>query len=108
MLGRTTVDIIKTGGFKVSALEIEDVLRSHPAVAECAVVGVADEEWGERVAAAIELRPSAALSLDELQQWARDRLAPYKVPRAMRTVDALPRNAVGKVVKPEVAALFPG
>ena len=55
LLGRTTVDIIKTGGFKVSALEIEDVLRSHPAVAECAVVGVADEEWGERVAAAIEL-----------------------------------------------------
>jgi malonyl-CoA/methylmalonyl-CoA synthetase len=107
LLGRTTVDIIKTGGFKVSALEIEDVLRSHPAVAECAVVGVADEEWGERVAAAIELRPSAALSLQELQQWAKDRLAPYKVPRAMRTVDALPRNAVGKVIKPEIAALFP-
>jgi len=106
LLGRTTVDIIKTGGFKVSALEIEDVLRSHPAVGECAVVGVADEEWGERVAAAIELRPSTELSLHELQRWAKDRLAPYKVPRAMRTVEALPRNAVGKVVKPEVAALF--
>jgi len=106
LLGRTSVDIIKTGGFKVSALEIEEVLRLHPAVAECAVVGVADEEWGERVAAAIELRPSAALSLQELQQWAKDHLAPYKVPRAIRTVDALPRNAVGKVVKPEVAALF--
>ena len=106
LLGRSTVDIIKTGGFKVSALEIEDVLRLHPAVAECAVVGVADEEWGERVAAAIELRPSAVLSLQELQQWAKDRLAPYKVPRAIRTVHALPRNAVGKVMKPEVAALF--
>jgi len=70
------------------------------------VVGVADEEWGERVAAAIELRPSTELSLHELQRWAKDRLAPYKVPRAMRTVEALPRNAVGKVVKPEVAALF--
>ncbi len=106
LLGRSTVDIIKTGGFKVSALEIEDVLRLHPAVAECAVVGVADEEWGERVAAAIELRPRAVLSLQELQQWAKDRLAPYKVPRAIRTVHALPRNAVGKVMKPEVAALF--
>ena len=106
LLGRKTIDIIKTGGYKVSALEIEDVLRLHPAVAECAVVGVADEEWGERVAAAIELRPRAALSLEELQQWAKDRLAPYKVPRAIRTVDALPRNAVGKVVKPEVVALF--
>ena len=106
LLGRTSVDIIKTGGFKVSALEIEEVLRLHPAVAECAVVGVADEEWGERVAAAVELRPSTELSLPELQQWAQGRLAPYKVPRALRTVDALPRNAVGKVVKPDVAALF--
>jgi malonyl-CoA/methylmalonyl-CoA synthetase len=106
LLGRTTVDIIKTGGYKVSALEVEDVLRLHPAVAECAVVGVTDEEWGERVAAAIELRPSAALSLEDLQLWAKERLAPYKVPRAIRTVHALPRNAVGKVVKPEVVALF--
>jgi malonyl-CoA/methylmalonyl-CoA synthetase len=106
LLGRTSVDIIKTGGFKVSALEIEEVLRLHPAVAECAVVGVADEEWGERVAAAIELRPGAELSLPELQQWAHGRLAPYKVPRALRAVDALPRNAVGKVMKSDVAALF--
>jgi malonyl-CoA/methylmalonyl-CoA synthetase len=106
LLGRSSVDIIKTGGFKVSALQIEEVLRMHPAVAECAVVGVADEEWGERVAAAIELRPSATLALPELQQWAKSRLAPYKVPRLLRTLETLPRNAVGKVVKPDVAALF--
>ena len=56
LLGRTSVDIIKTGGFKVSALEIEEVLRTHPAIAECAVVGVGDDEWGERVSAAVELR----------------------------------------------------
>jgi malonyl-CoA/methylmalonyl-CoA synthetase len=106
LLGRTAVDIIKTGGFKVSALEIEEVLRLHPAIAECAVVGLSDEEWGERVAAAIELRSSSSLSLADLQHWAGERLAPYKVPRAMRTVHALPRNAMGKVVKPEVTALF--
>ena len=106
LLGRTAVDIIKTGGFKVSALEIEEVLRSHPVIADCAVVGVADEEWGERVAAAVELRPNAMLLLGDLQQWAKARLAPYKIPRAMCTVDALPRNAVGKVMKPAVAALF--
>jgi malonyl-CoA/methylmalonyl-CoA synthetase len=106
LLGRTSVDIIKTGGFKVSALEIEEVLRTHPCIAECAVVGVPDEEWGERVSAAVELHPGAALSLDELQQWARERLAPYKVPRGIRTVASLPRNALGKVVKGEVAALF--
>jgi malonyl-CoA/methylmalonyl-CoA synthetase len=106
LLGRTSVDIIKTGGYKVSALEIEEVLRTHPAIAECAVVGVTDEDWGECVSAAVELRQGATLSLDELQQWARSQLAPYKVPRALQQVPALPRNAMGKVVKPEVAGFF--
>jgi malonyl-CoA/methylmalonyl-CoA synthetase len=106
LLGRISVDIIKTGGFKVSALEIEEVLRTHPCIAECAVVGVADEEWGERVSAAVELRDGASLSLPDLQQWARPLLAPYKIPRDLRPLAALPRNAMGKVTKPEVAALF--
>ena len=106
LLGRTSVDIIKTGGFKVSALEIEEVLRLHPAIQECAVVGVGDTEWGERVSAAVELRPGTCLSLPDLQEWARERLAPYKVPRALKPVAALPRNAMGKVTKPEVAGLF--
>ena len=106
LLGRSNVDIIKTGGYKVSALEIEEILRTHPAIAECAVVGVSDEDWGERVSAAVELRTGASLSLDELQQWAKVQLAPYKVPRALQAVPALPRNAMGKVVKPEVAGLF--
>jgi malonyl-CoA/methylmalonyl-CoA synthetase len=106
ILGRTSVDIIKTGGFKVSALEIEEELRTHPAVAECAVVGVPDPDWGERVSVAVELAAGAELDLDALQAWARERLAPYKVPRALRCVSALPRNAMGKVLKPEVAKLF--
>ena len=106
LLGRTSVDIIKTGGFKVSALEIEEVLRTHPAIAECAVVGVSDEDWGECVSAAVELRDGATLSLGDLQQWAKPQLAPYKIPRALQHVSALPRNAMGKVVKPEVAGLF--
>ena len=106
LLGRTSVDIIKTGGYKVSALEIEEVLRLHPAIAECAVVGVADEDWGERVSAAVELRAGAELSLGELQAWAKSQLAPYKIPRALQEVAALPRNAMGKVVKPQVAGLF--
>lgn len=106
ILGRSSVDIIKTGGFKVSALEIEEVLREHPAVAECAVVGVEDREWGERVYVAVELREGATLEQEALARWAKERLAPYKVPRALRTVGALPRNAMGKVLKPEVARLF--
>ena len=93
-------------GGTLSALEIEEVLRAHPAIAECAVVGIADPEWGERVALAVELKPGASVSLEDLQTWAKPQLAPYKVPRALRSVDTLPRNAMGKVLKPDVAALF--
>jgi len=106
LLGRRSTDILKSGGFKISALEIEATLREHPAIAECAVVGLDDPEWGQRVAAAVELRTGAMLTLSELDLWARDRLAPYKIPRALVCVEALPRNAMGKVVKPQVAALF--
>jgi malonyl-CoA/methylmalonyl-CoA synthetase len=98
LLGRSSVDIIKTGGFKVSALEIEEAIRQHPAVGDCAVIGEPDEEWGERVVALIELKHGATLALDELQGWIKPRLAPYKVPRALRC-GPLPRNAMGKVIK---------
>ena len=106
LLGRKSVDIVKTGGYKVSALEVEEALRRHPAIAECAVVGIPDPEWGERVAAAVELAPGAELTLDELRGWARERLAVYKIPSRLEVVGALPRNALGKVVKPGVAELF--
>jgi malonyl-CoA/methylmalonyl-CoA synthetase len=106
LLGRTSVDIIKTGGYKVSALEIEDVIRAHPAVSDCAVVGVSDPEWGERVGVAVELKAHAALSLADLQAWTKTRLAPYKIPRELHCITSLPRNAMGKVVKPELAKLL--
>src|SRR5439155_23920403 len=89
-------------------LEVEEVLRTHPAIAECAVVGVDDPEWGERICAAVERRGEAELTLAELQAWAKERLAPYKNPRALRSMPTLPRNALGKVTKPEVAKLFTG
>jgi malonyl-CoA/methylmalonyl-CoA synthetase len=108
ILGRSSVDIIKTGGFKVSALEIEEVLRAHPAVADCAVVGVDDPEWGQRVCAAVVLRACAVLDLAALRGWARERIAIYKVPTRLRLLDTLPRNAMGKVTKPEVQRLFAG
>src|SRR5256886_11198435 len=105
ILGRRSVDIIKTGGYKVSALEIEEVLRTHPTVLECAVVGVDDSEWGEPVCAAVAMGCTAALMLAPLQAWAKQRLAPYKGPRAPRCVRALPPNALGEGVKPDGAAL---
>jgi len=106
ILGRQSVDIIKTGGEKVSALEIEAVLRAHPAIADCAVVGVADADWGERVSAAVVLAAGRALGLEELRDWARERLATFKLPARLIAVDELPRNAMGKVVKPRVRELF--
>jgi malonyl-CoA/methylmalonyl-CoA synthetase len=106
ILGRNSVDIIKTGGFKVSALEIEEVLRTHSTIKECAVVGVPDEEWGERVCAAVILRGGDELSLDVFRDWAKGQLAPYKVPTRLLSVEDLPRNAMGKVTKPAVKELF--
>jgi malonyl-CoA/methylmalonyl-CoA synthetase len=104
ILGRNSTDIIKTGGYKVSALEIEEVLRTHPDITECAVVGVPDRLWGERVCAVVELRNGGVLSLEQLQQWAKPRLASYKVPKTLKAVGALPRNALGKVIKGDVRA----
>lgn len=103
LLGRTSIDIIKTGGYKVSALEIEDVIRVHPSVHDCAVVAVADAEWGERLVAIVELRPDSTLELASLREWLRPRLAPYKIPTALHT-RPLPRNAMGKVLKPALQA----
>jgi malonyl-CoA/methylmalonyl-CoA synthetase len=110
ILGRTNVDILKTGGHKVSALEIEEALRAHPAVAECAVVGVPDPEWGERVAAAVVLNEGmndrSALDLPSLRAWARESLAVHKLPSRLLVLDELPRNAIGKVMKPALVAMF--
>jgi len=106
ILGRTNIDILKTGGHKVSALEIEETLREHPAVLECAVVGVPDDEWGERVAAALVIKNGEVPDLEQLRAWAKERMAVHKVPSRLLLLDALPRNAMGKVTKPAVRALF--
>ncbi len=108
ILGRSSVDIINTGGHKISALEIEKVLREHPSVEACAVVGTPDPEWGVRVAAAVVTDdPAPEDELEEtLRSWVRERLAPYKAPRRFLLLERLPRNALGKVKKPEVVELF--
>ncbi|MGL5081497.1 MAG: acyl-CoA synthetase [Microcoleaceae cyanobacterium] len=106
ILGRMSVDIIKTGGYKVSALEIEEVLRTHPTIQDCAVVGVDDLEWGERVCAALVLQPRQDLTLTQLRSWAKEQMAVYKVPTRILIVAELPCNAMGKVTKPTVMQLF--
>ena len=108
ILGRGSVDILKTGGEKVSALEIEDVLREVSGVRDCAVVGVPDADWGDRVCAAVVVVDASESTPTEaaLRSHVRARLAPYKVPKDIRLVPDLPRNAMGKVNKPEVRKLF--
>lgn len=104
LLGRTSVDILKSGGYKLSALEIEEALREHGAIAEVAVVGVPDEAWGERVVAVVVAAPGREeeCATGPLRAWAKERIAPYKVPRDVILVRSLPRNAMGKVVKPDL------
>ncbi len=106
ILGRSSVDIIKSGGYKLSALEIESALLDHESVAECAVVGLADDTWGEAVHAAVVRENDSALSTEELRAWCKSRMSAYKVPKAIHFMDTLPRNAMGKVTKQAVKALL--
>jgi len=108
ILGRSSVDIIKTGGYKVSALEIEEVLRTHQDIKECAVVGIPDALWGERVSAALVLHKGANLNIGSLREWAKERLASYKIPKDALVVEELPKNAMGKVSKPSIKTLMEG
>jgi acyl-CoA synthetase (AMP-forming)/AMP-acid ligase II len=102
ILGRTSVDIIKSGGFKIAAREIEEALLEHPWVAEAAVFGVPDEIWGQRIAAAVVvvagIDPAADL-LAVLGPHVAERLADYKRPRVVLALPSLPRNALGKLQK---------
>jgi malonyl-CoA/methylmalonyl-CoA synthetase len=105
ILGRLSVDIIKSAGYKLSALEIESSLLEHPDIRECAVVGVPDETWGEVVAAALvvsENKPSS----EAIEQWCQSKMSRYKIPRLWLISENLPRNAMGKVLKPAVKDLF--
>jgi len=106
IMGRLSVDIIKSGGYKLSALEIEAALLEHPLIAECAVIGLPDDTWGEAVTAVCVLTANGTLDLKTLRDWCKDRLSVYKVPQRFKVVAELPRNAMGKVTKPAVKALF--
>jgi len=97
IMGRSSVDIIKSGGYKISALEIESVLLQHEAIKECAVLGKPDETWGEKVTAVCVLQGN--LSIKELREWGKERMATYKVPQELEVLDELPRNQMGKLEK---------
>lgn len=104
ILGRTSVDILKSGGYKLSALEIEAVILELEAVREVAVVGVPDENWGDRVVACVVASEGRghACTEEAIRAHVRTKLAPYKCPKEVRVMEALPRNVMGKVVKPDL------
>jgi malonyl-CoA/methylmalonyl-CoA synthetase len=106
ILGRDSVDIIKSGGYKISALEIEELLRQHPAVADCSVVGLANTEWGEIVAAALVPTTPNQIDTNQINTWLRQQLPAYKCPRQYLVLLDLPRNAMGKVTKNDLKPLF--
>jgi malonyl-CoA/methylmalonyl-CoA synthetase len=107
VLGRSSLDIIKTGGFKVGAHEVEDVLRLHPSVRDVAVTGAPDAELGQRIAAWVVVRDGEAVSLSELQTLVCEQLASHKRPREIHLVDDLPRTPMGKVEKHKLLAARP-
>ncbi|CAI8601225.1 unnamed protein product [Vicia faba] len=114
ILGRKNADIIKNGGYKLSSLEIESLIVEHPTVSECCVLGIPDKDYGEIVCAIIvpavpaaksEEESKPTLSLAELTSWAKNKLAPYKIPTQLIVWESLPRNAMGKVNKKELKKL---
>jgi malonyl-CoA/methylmalonyl-CoA synthetase len=101
-MGRSSIDIIKSGGYKLSALEIEGVLLTHDDISEVAVIGVQDDTWGESVAAVVGLRDEADLDLGNLKHWCVGKMSAYEIPKQLKVLDALPRNSMGKVTKSEL------
>ncbi|HYT10910.1 MAG TPA: AMP-binding protein, partial [Mycobacteriales bacterium] len=95
-------DLIIRGGYNVYPREIEEVMHEHPAVAEVAVIGVPHPELGEEVGAAVTLKPGASVTADELREYTKGQVAAYKYPRKVWIVDALPKNATGKIMKREI------
>jgi malonyl-CoA/methylmalonyl-CoA synthetase len=106
IMGRSSVDIIKSGGYKLSALEIEGVLLTYEAISEVAVIGVEDDTWGEAVTAFVVLKDGASLDYEQLKNWCDGKMSSYKIPKNLKVVEALPRNAMGKVTKPDLKKLL--
>jgi acyl-CoA synthetase (AMP-forming)/AMP-acid ligase II len=98
--------MIISGGFNVYPSEVEQVIWSHPAVQDCAVIGVPDAQWGEAVKAVVELNAGQLVREDELIALCKDRLGSVKAPKTIEFVDSLPRSPVGKVLKKDLRAKY--
>jgi fatty-acyl-CoA synthase len=99
-------DMIISGGENVYPAEVESAIYGHPDVLEVAVIGVPDDKWGESVKAVCVAKPGASLEADSVIQWARERIAAFKVPKSVEVLAALPRNASGKILRKDLRAPY--
>ena len=95
-------DMIISGGENIYSPEVERVLAEHPAVMECAIIGVPDDTWGETVKAVVALKPDTSATEDEIIEYCREHLAHFKCPKSVDIVEALPRNPTGKILKKDL------
>ncbi len=101
-------DLIITGGENVYPREVEEVIYTRPEVQECAVIGLPDKEWGERVTAFVVVRPGHKIEGKELQAFLKERLSPFKVPKEYMMVEEIPKSPAGKILKRELRTQFSG
>ena len=106
ILGRNSVDIIKSGGHKISALEIEELIRKNSIIKDCGVVGIPDEEWGEIVVAGLVLKDGIKTIPKSFDSWLKKQLPNFQWPRKYLILEDLPRNVMGKVTKKELQKKF--
>ena len=98
--------MIITGGFNVYSTEVEQALSAHPAVQDCAVIGLPDEKWGERVVAVVQTRPGQRADPAELTAFVKQRIGSVKTPKEIHVWDDLPRSKVGKVLKADIKGVL--
>jgi malonyl-CoA/methylmalonyl-CoA synthetase len=109
LIGRTSVDVIKSGGYKISALDIEKELLGHPKIDDVAIMGLSDPIWGQRIFALIVLKDNLgpqSFKLEEFKEWCKTRLPNYSVPKLVKIIEKMPRNQLGKVNKKELIKIY--
>ena len=107
LLGRTSVDVIKSGGYKISALDIEKEILAHPQINDVAILGLSDPKWGQKIFALIVLKQnSGKFSESEFINWCKSCLPKYSVPKLVKIIDIMPRNQLGKVNKKELVKKY--
>jgi long-chain acyl-CoA synthetase len=95
-------DMIISGGENIASAEVENLILKHPAIFECAVIGIPDEQWGEKVRAVVSLKPGQKVTPEEIMEWCKGEIAGYKRPREVKIIPEIPKNSIGKILKREL------